>query len=148
VARNSKAKELGSLPAFAGLSTRQLEAMASNLDEVSVAKGERAMTEGRTNDTFWVLLDGEADLTLGGKVHETAKAGDLLGVPSMFSGKEAMGDVIARTDLRALVASHSQFNAMLADPEVAIRFKAAVFDRLRDELYQLTHTSARRSKKK
>ena len=66
----------------------------------------------------------------------------------MFSGKEAMGDVIARTDLRALVASHSQFNAMLADPEVAIRFKAAVFDRLRDELYQLTHTSARRSKKK
>jgi CRP-like cAMP-binding protein len=139
VARNSKVEELKQLPAFSGLSARQLQAMASNLDEVTVRKGEAFMTEGRTNQTFWIILDGEASLTVAGKAKETAARGDLLGVPSMFSGREAMADVVAKTDLRALVASHAQFNSLLADSELAIRFKAAIFDRLRDELYQLTH---------
>ena len=36
-----------------------------------------------------------------------------------------------------------QFNSLVSDPEVEIRFKAAVFDRLRDEVYQLTHQVVR-----
>ena len=144
---NPKVTELRGLPVFSGLGQQQLELLASNLDEARVAKGEGIIHEGHYNDTFWILLEGQAELTIGGRVHETLGPGDITGLPSMFTGRTALASVIARTDLRALVASHAQFNALLADREVEIRFKAAVFDRLRDEIYQLTHREPSAHKK-
>jgi CRP-like cAMP-binding protein len=144
---NPKVGELRKLPVFSGLDDRQLNAMAANLDEARLAAGERFLQAGRYNDTFWIVLEGEIELTVGGRVHETLQRGDILGLPSMFTGQTSMADGVARTEVRALVASHTQFNALLADREVEIRFKAAVFDRMRDELFQLTSkrpTKARR----
>jgi CRP-like cAMP-binding protein len=138
---NPKVAELKDLKVFAGLGRKQLEAMAYNLDEAALKKGERIMYEGRYNDTFWIILEGEVDLTIGGRVHETLLRGDIFGLPSMFTGRTAMADGVARTEVRTLVASHAQFNSLVADPEVEIRFKAAMFDRLRDEVYQLTHSA-------
>jgi len=129
---NPKLAELRRLPIFAGLSASALRSLAANLDEVTV------MREGRGNDTFWIILDGEVALTVGGRVHEKLGPGDVFGLPSMFTRKESMADVVARSPVRALVASHGQFNSLVADSEVEIRFKAAMFDRLRDEVFQLT----------
>jgi CRP-like cAMP-binding protein len=121
--------------------------MAVNLDEVTVPKGEKILRAGRSNDAAWILLDGEARLTVGGNVPELLKRGDVFGLPSMSTRRDSMADVVAETPLRALVASHHQFNSLVSDPEVEIRFKAAMFDRLRDEVYQLTHqpTKAQRA---
>jgi len=145
-AGNPKINELNQLPIFRGLGAKQLAAMASNLDEAHLKKGERVMRAGRSNDTFWILLEGEVDLTIGGTVHESLTRGDVFGLPSMFTGRESLADAVATSDARALVASHAQFNGLLADPEVEIRFKAAVFDRLRDEVYQLTHPPTTKKK--
>ncbi len=140
---NKKIAELKQLPIFGGLSPRLVRTLASNLDEVTISKGERFIRERRSNDTFWILLEGEAELTVGGRVHEVLKRGDVAGLPSMFTRLDATADAVARTPIRALVASHKQFNSLVADPEIEIRFKAAVFDRLRDEVYQLTHSQAK-----
>ena len=142
---NPKVAELRQLPIFSGLGGKQLDAMAANLDEARLEQGERVMQEGRYNDTFWIILEGSVDLTIGGRVHETLGRGDVFGLPSMFTGREAMADGVATSEVRALVASHRQFNGLIADHEVEIRFKAAMFDRLRDEVYQLTHRAAARS---
>ena len=135
--------ELKQLRIFAGLSPRLLRRMAVNLDEVTVPKGEKLMTAGRANDAAWILLDGQAELTVGRKVREVLKRGDVFGLPSMFTRRDSVADVVARTPLRALVASHKQFNSLVAEPEVEIRFKAAVFDRFRDEIDKLTEVSRR-----
>jgi CRP-like cAMP-binding protein len=140
---NPKIAELKQLPIFSGLGAKQLTALAQNLDEVTVPAGEKVMKEGRHNDTFWIILDGEANLTVGGNVNETLGRGDILGLPSMFSGLESTADAVAGTRLRVLVASHQQFNSLVSDTEVEIRFKAALFDRLRDEVYQLTQGLAK-----
>jgi CRP-like cAMP-binding protein len=142
---NPKIAELKKLKLFAGLSPTIIRTLASNLDEVTILKGEKVMTEGRSNDTFLILLDGEAELTVGGRVHEVVGPGDIVGLPSMFTRLESNADAVARTPLRALVASHKQFNSLMANPEIEIRFKAAVFDRLRDEIYQLTHRTAKKT---
>jgi len=134
-----KMAELKQLTIFAGLPPRQLRRMALNLDEVTVPKGERILSAGRANDAAWIVLEGEAELTVGGNVREVLERGDVFGLPSMFTRRDSTADVVARTPLRALVASHQQFNSMISDPELEIRFKAAMFDRLRDEVYQLTH---------
>ena len=81
------------------------------------------MTAGRANDAAWILLDGQAELTVGRKVREVLKRGDVFGLPSMFTRRDSVADVVARTPLRALVASHKQFNSLVAEPEVEIRFK-------------------------
>jgi CRP-like cAMP-binding protein len=136
---SAKLHELSTLQVFAGLSGKHLQQVASNLDEASVPAGEVLIHEGRHNDTFWIILEGEAELTIGGRAREVVSRGGIVGLPSMFTGREANANVVAVTDVSALVASHAQFNALIGDPEIEIRFKAAVFDRLRDELYQLTH---------
>ncbi|HEY8812163.1 MAG TPA: cyclic nucleotide-binding domain-containing protein [Candidatus Dormibacteraeota bacterium] len=142
-ATNPKITELKKLPIFAGLSPTLLRNLATNLDEVTIPKGERFITEGRSNDSFFILLQGDVELTIGGRVHEVLKPGDVIGLPSMFTRLDSTADAVARTAVRALVASHRQFNSLVSNPEVEIRFKAAVFDRLRDEVYQLTHSPAK-----
>lgn len=137
-AANPKVTELRRLAIFAGLGGRQLTALAQNLDEVTVPAGERVIQAGRHNEAFWILLEGEATLTLGGRIKEKLGRGDIFGLPSMFSGLTATADVVAVTALRVFVASHQQFAGLVSDHEVEIRFKAALFDRLRDEVYQLT----------
>jgi len=146
--RNGKVAELRALPVFSELSTRRLKQIASNLDEVMLPPGEKLMTEGRSNDAFWIVLDGEVELTVAGRAHEVLKRGDIIGLPSMFTRLEANADVVTRTPVKALVASHAQFNGLRSDPEVELRFKAAMFDRLRDEVYQLTHETPKRGKGK
>jgi CRP-like cAMP-binding protein len=143
-ATNPKIAELKQLPIFGGLGPALLRTLASNLDEVTIPKGERIMTEGHTNSTFFILLEGEVELTVGGRAHEIVKRGDVIGLPSMFTRLESTADAVARTPVRALVASHRQFNSLVANPEIEIRFKAAMFDRLRDEVYQLTQAPAKR----
>ena len=140
---NPKIAELKQLPIFAGLSPALLRTLASNLDEVTIPKGEKFVTEGRSNDTFFVILEGQVELTVGRTVHEVLKPGDVIGLPSMFTRLDSTADAVAKTKVRALVASHRQFNSLVSNPEVEIRFKAAVFDRLRDEVFQLTHSPAR-----
>jgi CRP-like cAMP-binding protein len=137
-----KIAELKQLTIFAGLPARLLRRMGVNLDEVTVPEGERILSSGRGNDAAWIILDGEVELTVGG-VKEALKRGDVFGLPSMFTRRDSMADVVAKTPVRALVASHHQFNSLISDPEVEIRFKAAMFDRLRDEVYQLTRRPAK-----
>lgn len=137
--RDAKMAELRSLPVFAGLGRTRLEELARNLDEAHVPAGQTLMQEGHHNDTFWIVLDGAIEVTLAGKAREVVGRGGVVGLPSMFTGRESSATVVSLSDLRALVASHAQFHNFIGDPEVEIRFKAAVFDRLRDEIYQLTH---------
>ena len=143
---NPKVAELKKLPLFAGLSSTVLRTLTSNLDEVTIPEGERFMAEGRSNDTFVILLDGEVHMIVGGRVHETLGRGDIIGLPSMFTRLDSTASVIAKSPVRALVASHKQFNSLVANPELEIRFKAAMFDRLRDEVYQLTHEQPQSAK--
>ncbi len=140
--RDPKVLQLKELPIFASLRVKQLSMMAANLDFAVIEERQVMMTAGRHNHAFWIILKGRVELTIGGRVGEQLGPGDLFGLPSMFAGRDSTADVVALTEVEALVASHQQFNVLVADPEIAIRFKAAVFDRLRDEVYQLTRTSA------
>ncbi len=47
-----RAKALASLPLFAGLSGRDLEFLASNVDEMTFEPGTTLISQGDSNDTF------------------------------------------------------------------------------------------------
>ena len=122
------------LPVFAGLSRKELVAVARNLDETQVDAGITVVHEGRSNHTFWIVLEGELDLTVRGRLLERVTSPGLVGAPSMLDGRPAWATVTAVTPVRALVASRAQFREICADDRVALRLWAETGTRLRHHI--------------
>ena len=129
-----KIARLSGLALFAHVPRRQLAIIATNLDEVQVGAGETLVREGHHNDTFWIVLEGEVDLVIGGERHQTIGPNGFFGVTSMLDGRAAVGTVVTRTPIRALVASASQFRAIEGSETVMVRLMAAALERMREDL--------------
>lgn len=131
----SKSKALGRVPLFSGLSVQELEFVASRADEVSVKAGRRLTTQGSSGDSFYVLLEGEADVQVDGEPRATMRPGDFFGEISMLDRGPASATVTTRTDARLLVMSHAQFrDAIKASDELLVKVLAAMGDRLRADM--------------
>ena len=122
------------VPLFEHVPRRQLAVIAANLDEVQVEAGETLVREDHHNDTFWILLEGEVDMVIGGTHHRAIGPYGFFGVTSMLDGRPAVGTVVSRTPIRALVASASQFRALAASETVSVRLMSAALERMREDL--------------
>ncbi len=131
----SKAKALSRVPLFSRLSNRELEFVASRADEVNAKAGQKLTRQGRSGDSFYVLLDGEADVEVDGGPRATMKTGDFFGEISMLDRGLASATVTARTEARLLVMSHAQFrDAIKASDELLVQVLAAMGERLRADM--------------
>ena len=126
----SRAKTLESIALFAGLSKGDLEFLASNLDELDFRPGTTLIQQGDTNHTFFVLIDGEADVDVSGEPRRTLSRGDFFGEISMELRVPATATIVAKTPVQALVMSHAQFRAVQGSPHVLSRLRTAIDDRL------------------
>jgi len=133
-AENPRIRQLTRVPLFEHVPRRQLAVIAANLDEVGVEAGETLVREGHHNDTFWILLEGEVDLVIGGERHHSIGPNGFFGVTSMLDGRPAVGTVVSRTPVRALVASAAQFRALEGSETVTLRLMSAALERLREDL--------------
>lgn len=131
---DTKVAELTKVPLFHHVPRRQLAIIAANLDEVRVEAGETLVREGHRNDAFWIILDGEVELIIGEERHRTIGPRGFFGATSMLDGKPAVGTVVTRTPLRALVASALQFRALEGNETVALRLMSAALERMREDL--------------
>ena len=131
---NPKIAELMRLPLFANVPRRELAIIAANLDEARAEAGETLIRENHHNDAFWIVLEGEVDMQIGGEHHRTIGPGGFFGVTSMLDGRPAVATVISTTPIRALVASAAQFRALEGNETVAPRLMSAALERLREDL--------------
>ncbi len=131
-----KVQTIYRLPVFAGMSRKELEAIARNLDEAEVDAGTTLIHEGKPNLALWIVAEGELALTLRGKLLERIKAPGLAGIPSMLDGRPAWATVTAVTRVRALVASKEQFRVLRSNDRVAMRLWAATGARLRHHILE------------
>jgi CRP/FNR family transcriptional regulator, cyclic AMP receptor protein len=132
---DSKTDILVRVPLFSHLSRRELEFVASRADEVDAPAGRALTTQGRLGDSFYVLLDGEADVEIDGAPRRTLRAGDFFGEISMLDRGPASATVTTRTDARLLVMSHMQFrDAIKASDGLLVKVLAAMGERLRADM--------------
>ena len=132
---DSKTQALSRVPLFSQLSKHELEFVASRADEVEARAGETLTTQGRPGDTFYILLDGEADVEVDGKPRTTLKTGDFFGEISMLDRGLASATVKTRTDARLFVMSHAQFrDAIKASEGLLVKVLAAMGERLRADM--------------
>jgi CRP-like cAMP-binding protein len=129
-----KIARLARVPLFEHVPRRQLATIAANLDEVAVEAGETLVRENLHNDTFWILLEGEVELVIGGQRRRTIGPNGFFGATSMLDGRPAVGTVVTRTPVRALVASAAQFRALEASEAVMLRLMSAALERMREDL--------------
>jgi CRP-like cAMP-binding protein len=131
----SKSKALSRVPLFSQLSDRELEFVASRADEVDAKAGTKLTTQGRSGDSFYVLLSGEADVEIDGERRATMKTGDFFGEISMLDRGLASATVTTTTEARLLVMSHAQFrDAIKASDELLVKVLAAMGERLRADM--------------
>jgi CRP-like cAMP-binding protein len=127
-----KTKSLGEVPLFARCSKEELEFLASRTDEVDVPAGRKLTSQGQAGDTFYVLLEGEADVDVDGRHRRTLRVGDFFGEISMLDRGAATATVVSRTPARLMVMSHSQFrDAIKANDTLLSQVMAAIGGRLR-----------------
>src|SRR5262245_18871003 len=118
------------VPLFAGLTGAERELLARNLDEVGAPAGATLIREGESNYSFFVLLEGEVEVRVGGEPRRTLGPGEFFGEVSMGHRVPATATVVARTPVRAYELSHAQFVALGTSPTVLARLREDTVARL------------------
>jgi cAMP-binding proteins - catabolite gene activator and regulatory subunit of cAMP-dependent protein kinases len=127
-----KAEALGRVPLFSRCSGKELEFLASRTDEVDVKANHTLITQGSPADTFYVLLEGEATVSVDGKPRPALHVGDFFGEIGMLDRGPATATVVTASAVRAMVMSHAQFrDAIKSSDPLLSAVIAAMADRLR-----------------
>jgi CRP-like cAMP-binding protein len=118
-------------PLFAGLSKSERGQVASIADEIDLPADKLLIREGERGREFFVLLDGEVDVTRKGKKLATRHSGDFFGEIALVSSLPRTATVKTRGPARALVIRDVDFRALLKrTPTIAVKVLEAVADRL------------------
>jgi CRP/FNR family transcriptional regulator, cyclic AMP receptor protein len=129
---DSKVQMIKKVPLFAHCSQASLESVTSNADEVDVEQGRTLIKQGRPGDTFYVLLNGEADVVIDGKHRRALGPGDFFGEISMLDRGPATATVTTTKPSRMMVMSHMQFrDAIKGNQDLLLQVLQSVAERLR-----------------
>ena len=120
--------------AFEGLSQPQLQEVAELFRELVFEAGSTVIREherGARVLAFFVVVEGEAAVTLAGGHLGTLRAGDHFGEMALFSDSPRTATVTARGDLRCLALSSWEFRSFVeAHPPVAWRLLETIAARM------------------
>ena len=123
---------LASFALFADLTAPQLLAIVTTFDEVSFATGERVLRQGMSGAGFYVIIDGEATVSVEGAERAVLGRGEFFGEVSILLGQTPVADVVAERPLRCLVLAADQVEGFLtSSPSVMFRMLQAQARRLR-----------------
>ena len=127
-----KLDRLSKVPLFRNLGRRELEFLASRIDEVSLSPGQRLIEEGKPTEAFFILVSGNVNVTRQGKPAARLGPGDFFGEVGMLDNGAATATVIADGQVEAFILSHSQFrDAIKGNDTLAMQVIAAMAERLR-----------------
>jgi CRP-like cAMP-binding protein len=121
------AKSLELVPLFAGLSSKEREKVARWSDSIDLPAGKHLLDEGRLPHEFFVILDGEVEVTHDGEHLATLGPGDFFGEIALIEHGRRTATVMTSTPTTLAVMSPASFSAMRREmAEVALRIDEAI----------------------
>jgi CRP-like cAMP-binding protein len=119
------------VPGLAGYADRQLAQLAPLVDEAELAAGTILMEEGKPGRQTFLIVDGQADVTLRGQYLERVGPGDFVGEMALLDANPRSATVTAVTPLRVLVMNPTSFASLISQPSVSRRLASDLAGRLR-----------------
>ena len=126
-----KVEQLRRAPLFEGLSKKELRALAQVTDDLQVEAGTVLCREGTLGREFFVVVDGEAQVTRGGKPVALRGGGEFFGEIALLTTTKRTATVTATTPLRCFVLTGGDFRRVLDEnPKVARKVMQALAERV------------------
>ena len=128
------ADDLKSVPLFSGLGERELKRLAGDFKEHDYEPGMTPLREERMSGIgFFVIVEGEASVSRGGKELARLGPGDHFGELALISDRARTATVTAESPLRTVMLSSWEFREIVqANPDIAWALLQHVFDLLAD----------------
>lgn len=129
--QNVKVEALKRAPLFESLSKKELGELARVTDDLKVESGTVLCREGKVGREFFVIVDGTAEVTKGGKRLAELQGGDFVGEIALLKTSKRTATVTASTPLRCFILTQSAFRRVLEEnPGVQLKVMQALADRL------------------
>ena len=126
-----KVDALKRAPLFEGLTKKELSELARRTEDLMVEPGTVLCREGKIGREFFVIVDGDAEVTKGGKRIATRSGGDFVGEIALLTTKTRTATVTATTPLRCFILTQSDFRRVLEEsPGVQLKVMKALAERL------------------
>jgi CRP-like cAMP-binding protein len=132
---NEKIDAIRRAPLFADCSQKELEQIAQIADEIDLDEGKELTRLGQSGREFFVLLEGEADVSQDGRVINKLRPGDFFGEIALVEDVPRTATVTATTPVRTLVITDRAFRQLLEkQPELQRKVLVALAERVKPSL--------------
>jgi CRP/FNR family transcriptional regulator, cyclic AMP receptor protein len=123
---------LKDIPLFSPLSKRQVRRIANLARPQRFAESSTIVKKGQRGETFFVILDGEATLSVPKGRTSVLRAGDWFGELALLDGGPRSATVTARSPLLAMRIARRPFLKLVAsDSDLALGLLRGMSERLR-----------------
>jgi CRP/FNR family transcriptional regulator len=95
----ASADTLKKVPLFAGLDKKELDQIASSMRERRFKAGDTVTQEGAGGVGFFVVEEGEAEVSVGGEARGKVGPGDYFGEIALINESPRTATLTARTDM-------------------------------------------------
>jgi len=135
VANNFKRKVLEGMmiddtPIFNHLLYEDQELLISKLTETHFDDGKEIISQGGTNDTFYVIKSGEAKVIAGGKEVAVLSGGKFFGERALLKQEAASASIVAKGPLICYLCDRTTFTTVLGPLQEIIDKEVARRDRM------------------
>jgi CRP/FNR family transcriptional regulator, cyclic AMP receptor protein len=96
---SASADTLKNVPLFSGLDDHELDQIAKSMRERRYKAGESLTQEGTGGAGFFVVEEGQADVTVGGEAKGSIGPGDYFGEIALLNDSLRTATITARTDM-------------------------------------------------
>jgi CRP/FNR family cyclic AMP-dependent transcriptional regulator len=110
---DTKVESLSRAPLFENLSKDELRQLAGVTEDLEVDAGKVLCREGEMAREFFVIIDGEVDVTRDGDRLRTLSDGDFFGEIALIEDIPRTATVTATTPLRFFVLTRQSFWGMI-----------------------------------
>ena len=115
-------QRLAQVPLFADLDRRELESIANTMRERTFPAGQAVTQEGAGGAGFFIVDEGEGEVSVHGEPRGSIKAGDYFGEIALITGSDRTATIVAKTDMRCYGMTPWDFRP-LVESNAAVAWK-------------------------
>jgi CRP-like cAMP-binding protein len=125
-------QRLAKVPLFSDCSQRDLHTIARVVREIQHAAGTVIAREGEPGIGLFIIMDGTAEVSIGGRKKATLGPGEFFGEIALLDGGPRTATVSAKTDVRLLGLTEWVFRGLMHEhPGITLKTLQQMAGRLR-----------------